>query len=77
MSCPPMGTVGGSIWGTDVYTNDSPLCVSAVHAGKITLSGGGSVTIEILPGRASYAGSTRNGVTSGAYGKWSCSYQFD
>jgi hypothetical protein len=45
-----------------------------VHAGKITLAGGGSVTIEIRPGQQSYTGSTRNGITSNDYGSWSGSF---
>ena len=48
-TCPFYG-VAGSIWGTDVYTDDSSVCTAAVHAGLITLAGGGTVTIEIRPG---------------------------
>jgi LCCL domain len=72
-TCPFYGTAG-SVWGTDVYTDDSSVCTAAVHAGLITLAGGGSVTIEIRPGQSSYTGSTRNGITSSSYGVWSGSY---
>ncbi len=65
-----------SIWGTDVYTDDSSVCTAAVHAGLITLVRGGTVVIEIRPGRSSYAGSTRNGVRSGSWGAWSGSFVF-
>ncbi len=71
--CPPGGTVA-TIWGTDEYTHDSPVCVAAVHAGRITLAGGGDITVEMHPGRDSYTASTRNGVTSSSYPAWSCSY---
>ena len=73
--CPPNGTLG-TIYGTGVYTDDSKVCTAAVHAGLITVASGGTVTIKILPGRPSYAASTRHGVTSQAYGSWSASYSF-
>jgi hypothetical protein len=46
-----------------------------VHAGFID-SRGGTVTIEIRPGRSSYKGSSRNGIDSGDYGAWSGSFVF-
>jgi hypothetical protein len=74
--CPPTATSGAAVWGTDVYTVDSSICVAAVHAGKIPASGG-RVTITMRPGRASYAASTRNGVTSESWGAWPCSFEVD
>ncbi len=71
--CPADGVLSG-IWGTDVYTDDTSVCTAAVHAGKITIAQGGTVTIEIRPGLASYTGSARNGVTSLSYGAWSSSF---
>jgi hypothetical protein len=59
-----------------VYTDDSKVCSAAVHKGLITLAAGGTVTIKILPGRATYLGSTRNGITSSSYGSWPGSYSF-
>lgn len=73
-TCPPGGAFG-SVWGTDVYTDDSSICTAAVHAGLIGQSGG-TVTIEIRRGEPSYKGSVRNGVSSGDYGQWSGSYVF-
>jgi len=72
-TCPGFGTAN-SIWGTDLYTDDSSVCTAAVHVGLITLGGGGTVTIEIRPGASSYTSSTRNGITSTSYGSWSGSY---
>src|SRR5262245_392156 len=72
-TCPKYGTANG-VYGTDVYTDDSSVCTAAVHAGRITLAGGGSVTIEIRPGQSSYTSSTRNGITSSSYGPWPGSY---
>ena len=36
----PAGRVGiGAAWGTDIYTNDSSLCMAALHAGAVTRKG--------------------------------------
>ena len=63
----------GSVWGSDVYTDDSSVCGAAMHAGAIGKAGG-LVMIEILPGRESYEASARNGVTSSPYGPWAGSF---
>ncbi len=72
--CPAKGTLDQPVWGTDTYTDDSAVCVAAVHTGAITVDDGGFVTIEIRPGLDSYAGSTRNGVTSEDFGSWDRSF---
>jgi len=69
------GSISGRVWGTDVYTDDSSICTAAVHAGVIGVAGG-TVTVEIRPGQASYQTSTRNGVRSNGYGGWSGSFVF-
>jgi hypothetical protein len=76
--CPAQGSItAGSVYGSDIYSDDSPVCIAAVHAGVIvTAAAGGSVQIEIVPGQSSYAATTRNGVTSVAYGVWAGSYIF-
>ncbi|MFP2923930.1 LCCL domain-containing protein [Pyxidicoccus sp. 3LG] len=70
-SCPAV--TGGSAWGTDLYTDDSNVCVAAVHAGAIS-SGGGRVSITIQPGQASYTGTTLNGITTRSWGAWTGSF---
>ena len=70
------GDSGGSVWGTDIYTDDSDLATAAVHAGQLTAGETGVVRVRILPGQDSYQGSTRHGVTSGSWGQWSGSYEF-
>jgi hypothetical protein len=73
--CPGPGTAG-SVWGTDVYTDDSSVCTAAVHAGRITLETGGRVTIQMMPGQMMYAGSERNGVTTSDWSTpWEGSFQ--
>jgi len=74
--CPPNGAAIASVWGTDIYTDDSSVCVAAVHAGVIMFSSGGPVIIEVRPGQSSYTGTTRNGVVSSSYGGWSGSFAF-
>ncbi len=64
----------GSIWGTDIYTDDSYLAVAAVHAGVLALGETDILEVTLLPGQDSYDGSTRNGITSMDYGEWSGSY---
>src|SRR5262249_15208636 len=61
---------GGSVWGTDIYTDDSPLAAVAVHAGVLQVGQKGVVKVTILPGQQSYTGSTRNGVTTGNWKAW-------
>ena len=68
------GDAWASIWGTDIYTDDSNLAAAAVHAGVLEDEETGVVVVTILPGEESYTGSTRNDVTSWDYGSWSGSY---
>lgn len=60
--CPPKGHADWYVWGTDVYTSSSAICVAAVHAGAITLDAGGRVTVTLQPKQAGFKASTRNGV---------------
>lgn len=69
-------TSGGSIWGTDVYTDDSAVGVAAVHSGVVAPGETKTLSITILPGQSSYTASTRNGVTSSSWGAWTGSYSF-
>ena len=66
---------GGSVWGTDIYTTDSRLSMAAVHAGVVKVGETGIVRLKIIPSPASYAGSTRNGITTSAYGTYTAAYQ--
>jgi len=72
----PAGGSEYDIWGTDIYTDDSPIGTAAVHAGLITFADGGTVKMQILPGYDSYEGSLRNGVGSENFGAWGASYKF-
>lgn len=77
-SCPAKGSDpnhSGSVWGTDVYTADSYICKAARHAGAIGATGG-QVVLQMLPGQASYRGSSRNSETTRSYGRYRASYRF-
>lgn len=73
VSCPPNG-VAGSVWGTDLYSDDSSICTAALHSGRVTLAAGGAVSIVIAPGAPSYVPSIRNGVTTRPWGQWTGSF---
>lgn len=70
------GVARGAVWGTDVYTDDSTIATAAVHAGVLAAGETKTVTVTILTGRPSYPASTRNGVSSAAWGSWAGSYSF-
>lgn len=68
------GSTDGSLWGTDVYTDDSALAKACVHAGILAEGETGIVAVTILPGMPGYTSSTRNGVSTSSYGNWYGSY---
>lgn len=74
VTCPP-GCGGESVWGTDLYTDDSSVCAAAIHAGKLT-SAGGAVEVTIEGAAPQFAGSSRNGVASQGWGQWHQSFRF-
>jgi hypothetical protein len=71
------GRTDATIWGSGVYTDDSPLATVAVHAGALKVGQKGLVRVTILPAEMSYEGSTSNGVTSNPYGDFGGSYRVD
>lgn len=73
--CPPGGEAS-SVWGTDVYTDDSSVCTAAVHAGLIDFTDGGRVVIEMVEAQDSYEGSENDDVISQDYGAWGGSFRF-
>ena len=73
--CSAQATHEGTVWGTDIYTDDSSLCRAALHAGRV-MSEGGTVTVVRGDGRALYVGTTRNGVASVDFGSFPSSITF-
>ncbi|KAK6589872.1 hypothetical protein RS030_192797, partial [Cryptosporidium xiaoi] len=52
--------------GTDVYRDDSSICLSAMHSNTLNRSNG-LVQITPIEGLDSYGATTRNGVSSVSY----------
>lgn len=72
-----VGSTTGTIWGSGIYTDDSPLAVTVVHAGLLSPGQRGKVRVLIEPGRDSYPGTTQFGVTSMPYGPFPGSYRVE
>ena len=72
--CPPKGNTDSALWGTDVYSASSAICVAAVHAGAITLDAGGRVTLTFQPKQETFVASERNGVSSLGWASWEYPY---
>jgi len=68
--CPPKGNTDSYVWGTDVYSASSAICLSAVHAGAITLDAGGRVTLTLQPKQDLFVASLRNGISTRAWTDW-------
>jgi len=73
--CPSEATATGSVWGSDVYTDDSAICRAALHAGMIGTEGGAVFVVE-APGQPSYPAVTRNSVAGAAWPAWGRSIAF-
>jgi hypothetical protein len=70
-------TSGGSIWGCDIYTDDSHLAKAAVHDGWVADGVTKHISVTIVAGQSSYSSCTWNGITSTSYGVWPRSYQIN
>ena len=74
--CPASDGSKAKLYGTDIYTDDSPICAAAIHAGVLKADRAGIVTILIGNGAKSFKGSDRNRIASYDYGAWGHSYSF-
>ncbi len=68
--CPPKGHAETYIWGTDVYTSSSGICVAAVHAGVIALDAGGRVMLTFMPKQETFDARERYGISSQKWTNW-------
>lgn len=71
------GSLVGAVRGTDIYTDDSSLAASAVHAGVLQADETGAILVTVLPGQQAYVGSSRYGVHSGDSSAWTRSYTLE
>jgi hypothetical protein len=69
------GNASGFIYGTDTYTLDSNLATAAVHAGVVKNGATGLVRVKIVESPETFVSSTRNGVTSTAWGRYPAAYR--
>lgn len=69
------GVGQGSVWGSNPYTADSTLGAAAVHAGVLKVGETGVVKIRVKADVGGYAGSTKNGVTTGNWGPFQGCYE--
>lgn len=54
----------GSLWGTDSYAAGSRIAKAAIHAGVLAPGESGVVAVSVTAPQDSYAGSTRNSLSS-------------
>jgi hypothetical protein len=72
------GQTSGTVYGTDVYTSDSPLATAAVHAGVLQPGETGVVRVWVVPVLPSYRGTSRNGVVSRDWStSWTGAYRIE
>ena len=69
----------GGVWGgsNGYYTDDSDVSTAAVHAGVIGLGETATVVVIVRPDREEYFGSTANGITTGDWGSYYGSFEFE
>lgn len=71
----PASCENHAVWGTDMYTSDSSICVAAIHAGALPPEGG-LTTFFAAPGQTRYVGSEQNGVSTRPWGPYPGSFLF-
>lgn len=70
-ACP--ANPGGTIWGSGVYTADSSICLAALHAGAIPITGG-NISVNLSGRLEAFPGTAQNGVTSNSWGAYDTSF---
>jgi hypothetical protein len=73
-TCIPDGS-DYAVWGSNPYTDDSPLCPAGAQLGLIRRDRGGDVMVEIRPAQRNFRGSVQNGVTGLPWGPYPGSYR--
>jgi len=64
------------IFGSVIYSFDSPICIASIHTGILT-SKGGIAIVKVLPGLKFYNGSLQFGITSGSISKSDFSFNIE
>ena len=71
-----IGSEDGTVWGDNIFTDDSNIAKAAVLAGQCQLGQKSIVGIKMIEGKSSYSSSNKNGVSSTTYWSWPGSYVF-
>jgi LCCL domain len=71
VTAPPAQLAGNmGVWGSDVYTTDTPLAGAALHAGVLRPGETGVVRVTFVGQHPGFVASMRNGVMSHGYGPY-------
>ena len=65
------------VWGSGIYTDDTPLEGAAVHAGVLRSGQTGSVRVTVLAGQSTYVGTRQHGIESADFGPARGSYRIE
>lgn len=60
----PSSPSAGTIYGTGVYSNDSNICVAAIHAGALRKGVNGQVVLQVVSSPPVFRGKTQSGIKS-------------
>ena len=73
----PSSSPAATIYGTAVYSDDSNICVAAVHAGVLREGVNGQVVLQVVSSPPVFRGKTQSGIKSEAWPKPTASaFQF-
>ncbi|XP_061134384.1 macrophage mannose receptor 1-like [Syngnathus typhle] len=65
--CPPGCAQTDTVYGTQIYQEESNICAAAIHSGLIENNIGGIVTLQKSEPQKAYNSSARNGIASKVY----------
>lgn len=74
--CPALGSARQyEVWGTPLYTSDSPICWAALHSQVLQRAQPGEVFVVVRAGQPGYVGSYRNTAVSLDYTAYAGSFE--
>ncbi|MCQ2816211.1 MAG: hypothetical protein MJ252_02985 [archaeon] len=74
--CPKNCPIKKTIYGTDIYSSNSPICLSAIHSGKISKMEGGEIELIIVSNTNIFTGSKGISMISKSLSKEMRAYKF-
>lgn len=73
----PSSPSSGAIYGSGIYTNNSNICIAAIHAGVLRKGANGPVILQIVSSPPVFRGKTQSGIKSEVWPKPTASaFQF-